>query len=46
MERDPLELAQLIVRGSYINFSSEKMYNETSSIYKFTNENISAYFHH
>lgn len=45
-KRDPLELAQLIVRGSYINFSSDKVYGETSSIYKFTNEDISAYFHH
>lgn len=45
-KRDPLELAQLIVRGSYINFSSDKVYGETSSIYRFTNEDISAYFHH
>lgn len=45
-KRDPLELAQLIVRGSYINFSSDKAYGETSSIYRFTNEDISAYFHH
>jgi len=44
--RDPLELAQLIVRGSYINFNYNKAFVNTSSIYKFSNENISSYFHH
>ena len=44
--KDPLELAQQIVRGSYINFSYEQAYCETSSIYRFSNENISSYFHH
>jgi len=45
-KRDPLELAQLIVRGCYINFNYNQAYGETSSIYRFSNENISAYFHH
>ena len=44
--KDPLELAQLIVRGDYINFNYGKPYCETSSIYRFSNENISSYFHH
>ena len=47
MERkDPLELAQLIVRGNYINFNYNQAFGNTSSIYKFSNENISSYFHH
>lgn len=44
--REPLELAQLIVRGSYINFNSKVAYGTTSSIYRFTNEDITSYFHH
>lgn len=44
--KDPLDLAQLIVRGSYINFNYGKAYNKYSSIYKFSNEDITAYFHH
>ena len=44
--RDPLELAQLIVRGNYINFNYNQAYGRTSSIYRFSNENISSYFHH
>ena len=43
-KRDPLELAQLIVRGSYINFKFGQAYGNTSSIYRFSNENISGYF--
>ena len=43
---DPLELAQLIVRGHFINISSKKAFMETSSIYRFTNEDITSYFHH
>lgn len=42
--RDPLELAQLIVRGDYINFDYGQAYGKTSSIYRFSNENISGYF--
>jgi len=42
--RDPLELAQLVVRGSYINFKFGQAYGKTSSIYRFSNENISGYF--
>ena len=45
-KKDPLELAQLIVRGSYINFNYNQAYGNTSSIYRFSNENISSYFHH
>lgn len=45
-KRDPLELAQLILRGSYINFNYDQAYGNTSSIYKFSNENISSYFHY
>ena len=41
-----LELAQLIVRGSYINFNYKQAYGKTSSIYRFSNENISSYFNH
>lgn len=44
--KDPLELAQLIVRGNYINYNYNQAYGNTSSIYKFSNENISSYFHH
>lgn len=44
--KDPLELAQLIVRGEYINFNYGQAYGKTSSIYRFSNENISSYFHH
>ena len=43
---DILRLAQLIVRGSYINFGSKDNFINTSSIYKFTNEDITSYFHH
>ena len=46
MEKDPIRLAQLIVRGSYINYNSTEAYNNTSSIYRFTNEDITSYFHH
>lgn len=45
-KKDPLQLAQLIVRGSYINFNSKEAYGRTSSIYRFTNEDITSYFHH
>ena len=45
-KKDALELAQLIVRGSYINYDYNKAYGETSSIYMFSNENISSYYHH
>lgn len=45
-KRDPIELAQLIVRGSYINFNYNQAYGNTSSIYKFSNENISSYFNY
>lgn len=45
-EMAPLELAQLIVRGEYINFNYNEAYNNISSIYRFSNENISSYFHH
>ena len=44
--RDPLELAQLIVRGDYINFKYDQAYGNTSSIYRFSNEDITSYFHH
>ena len=44
--KDPLELAQLIVRGNYINFNYNQAFGNASSIYKFSNENISSYFHH
>ena len=44
--KDPLELAQLIVRGDYINFRYGQAYGNTSSIYRFSNENISGYFNH
>lgn len=46
MNKDPLEIAQLIVSGDYINISSEEPFIETSAIYRFTNEDISSYFHH
>lgn len=44
--RDPLELAELIVRGELINFSWKKPFEELSGIYRFTNEDITSYFHH
>ena len=43
---DALTLAQKIVRGSYNNLSSEEPFMETSGIYRFTNEDITSYFHH
>lgn len=46
MEKDPIEIAQLIVRGEYYNFSLKKPFINTSGIYRFTNEDISSYFHH
>lgn len=45
-EKDPLEIAQLIVRGSYINFSWRNAFYENSGIYRFTNEDITSYFSH
>lgn len=45
-KRDPLELAQLIVRGDYVNFNYNQAYGNTSSIYRFSNEDITSYFHH
>lgn len=44
--RDTLELAQLIVRGEYINFNFNNVFDEASAIYRFTNEDITSYFHH
>jgi len=41
-----LQLAQKIVRGSCINISSKQPFIETSGIYRFTNEDITAFFHH
>lgn len=41
-----LEMAQRIVRGSYINLSTKEPFIETSGIYTFTNEDITSYFHH
>lgn len=43
---EKIQLAQRIVRGNYLNINKEKIFIETSSIYRFTNENITAYFHH
>ena len=45
-QRDPLELAQLIVRGSYINISLRSAFFENSGIYRFTNEDIFSYYDH
>lgn len=42
---DPLFKAQLIVRGEYINFG-KSTFSEESSVYRFSNEDISSYFHH
>ena len=39
-------IAQKIVRRSYCNFNNINNFNLTSGIYRFTNEDISAYFHH
>ena len=44
--KDQLELAQLIVRYCYINISNYAPFQNTSGIYKFTNENIDSYFNH
>ena len=43
-QRDPLELAQLIVRGSYINISLRSVFFANSGIYRFTNEDIFSYY--
>lgn len=45
-KKDPLVLAQLMVRGECINFDSKLPFQEVSGIYRFTNENMTAYFHH
>lgn len=45
-EKTPLEIAQLIVRGNYINIDWRRTFMEYSAIYRFTNEDISSYFHH
>ncbi len=42
---DDMVRANLIVRGDMINFGNST-FSETSSIYRFTNENMSSYFHH
>lgn len=42
---DDMLKANLIVRGELINFG-KSTFNKISSIYRFTNENISSYFHH
>ena len=44
--RDPLELAQIIVSDGYTNFKSNQAFYNTSGIYRFSNENITDYFHH
>ena len=41
-----LKQAQLIVRGNQINISENEDFIDTSGIYRFTNENITSYFHH
>ena len=41
-----ITLAQKIVRGNYLNFDRKTTFLETSSIYRFTNEDITSYFHH
>lgn len=45
---DDLEIAQLIVRGEYINFDfkGSNAFMNHSAIYRFSNENIKGYFHH
>lgn len=43
---DILRIAQLLVRGNYINFGTKDNFINTSSIYRFTNEDITSYFHH
>lgn len=45
-KKDPITLAQLIVRGTYINFNNKTTFDSTSGIYRFTNEDITSYFHH
>lgn len=42
----PMDLAQSIVRGNDINVSYNGPYGSISSIYRFTNEDITSYFHH
>ena len=44
--KEIISLAIKIVRGTQINFDYTKTFMENSSIYKFTNENITEYFHH
>ena len=45
-KRDPLEIAQLMVRGEYTNYGFKSQFQGTSSIYRFTNENMTSYFEH
>lgn len=46
MSKDPIVIAQKIVRGEYYNFSLKRPFIDTSGIYRFTNEDINGYFHH
>ena len=39
---DDMVMANLIIRGDLINFG-KSTFNEISSIYRFTNENMSSY---
>lgn len=41
-----IELAHKIVRGTYHNFGTKEHFINTSSIYRFTNEDITSYYHH
>lgn len=43
---DKINLAEKIIRGNYLNFNNQQTFLETSSIYPFTNEDITSYFHH
>lgn len=41
-----IELAHKIVRGTYHNFGTKEHFINTSSIYRFTNEDITSYYNH
>lgn len=45
MQKNDLIIAQKIVRGTYYNFGKEP-FIQTSGIYRFTNEDITSYYHH
>ena len=45
-EKETLKIAQQIVRGNFSNLNWSKSFDKLSAIYRFSNEDITAYYHH